>query len=181
MNITPDDVSNALSTFGQGTPRSMATRWIEQEPAQGPAHLVPIGEFPWGDDFSWLRHLTCGNHPTGKYYTKNPWERGIHLVECPLDVDGNPGMYDCSCNRLSLVVVVAPDSQEQRDIIAKRLADHAQTGCDKDQMIFEGTYGAPGIGQAWRCGYCNKPWSNIGGTFIAEEEGAHLLTIEDVR
>lgn len=147
-------------------------------PIEGPAELVQISAFTWTDDLSWLRELTCRNHPTAKYYTKNWWDRRLHLVEYPADM---PPYTECPCPASDMVVVIRPDSQEQRDMIAARLDAHAKLGCDKEQMVFEGTYGAPGIGQAWRCTYCGKPWSNIGGTFIAEEEGAHLLTIEDVR
>lgn len=151
---------------------------VMQNPIEGPAELVEIWAFTWTGDYSWLRTMTCRNHPTAVYYTKNWWDRHLHLVQTPVDL---PPFTECDCPVCDLVVVVGPDSQEQRDMIAGRLAAHKQLGCDPKQLVFEGTYGAPGIGQAWRCTYCDKSWSNIGGTFIAEDQGAHLLTIEDVR
>jgi hypothetical protein len=43
-------------------------------------------------DMSTLKEMTCVNHPTARYLTKNPWQRGLHFVtpatgfgfsECP--------------------------------------------------------------------------------------------------
>lgn len=33
------------------------------------------------DDFSTMKRLTCVNHPTARYLTKNPWARGLHFIE----------------------------------------------------------------------------------------------------
>lgn len=124
MNTTPENVREMLSTFGQGTPRSMATRWLEQEPVQGPALLVSVDDFPWTDDFSWMRELTCVNHPTAKYYTKNLFSRGLHIITLPQGIPMEERTYtgECKCPLRDLVVVVAPGSQEERDVIAARMA-----------------------------------------------------------
>jgi len=41
-------------------------------------------------------------------------------------------------------------------------------------------YGAPGIGQAWTCTACGRPWSRVGGIFWPAESGVHILSPEDV-
>lgn len=68
--------------------------------------LIPIREFKWTDDFSWLRTLTCANHPTAKYYTKNPYQRSIHFVSAP---DGFPMWEECRCPNSDLRVVCEDD------------------------------------------------------------------------
>lgn len=63
--------------------------------------LVPIKEFEWTDDYSFHRTLTCKNHPTAKYFTKNPFFRSIHLIKIPEDMT-----EECKCPFEDLVVVV---------------------------------------------------------------------------
>lgn len=67
---------------------------------------VPIGEFEWTDDYSYLRTLTCKNHPTAKYFTKNPWHRKLTLVKLPddEDIERSP-TGECLCPFGDLVVV----------------------------------------------------------------------------
>lgn len=43
--------------------------------------LIPVRDHKWTDDFSYLREMTCINHPTAVYYTKNPFERNIHIIK----------------------------------------------------------------------------------------------------
>jgi hypothetical protein len=45
--------------------------------------LVPLHDFAWTDDYSFMRVLTCVNHPTAKYLTKNVFNRHLHVVDFP--------------------------------------------------------------------------------------------------
>lgn len=68
--------------------------------------LVPIGEYQWTDDFSFHRELTCRNHLTARYLTKNPWQRSIHIVKRPEgEIERTPN-GDCTCPFTDLAVVV---------------------------------------------------------------------------
>lgn len=64
--------------------------------------LVGINEFEWTHDFSWLRTITCQNHPSAKYYTKNPFEHGLHLIKAP---NGYGYGNECECNFDQLAVI----------------------------------------------------------------------------
>jgi len=157
--------------------------WLQNEPIQGPAHLVLATDYPWTDDFSWLRALTCINHPTAGYLTKNPWERSVHIWFYPKGPDGKSLGHDCPCPSTALAVIVVPGSWEERDLIAGRIAAHK---CDPAKhLVYEGEYGAPGYGQAWRCAYCDAPWSRVGDTFFMNDpesgEPVNILNINDVR
>lgn len=63
--------------------------------------FVSIHEYEWTDDYSYLRKLTCKNHPTARYLTKNPWFRGVHIQKFP---DGMTS--DCSCPFNDMVVII---------------------------------------------------------------------------
>lgn len=83
------------------------------------AQLVPIGLFPWSDDYSWSRMLTCLNHSTARYYTKNPFWRNLHLVKLPQDANiPRSGTGECTCPMEYLAVIVAPGSNEEIDYLA---------------------------------------------------------------
>lgn len=62
--------------------------------------LTPVGEYEWTDDYSFMRSMTCKNHPTARYLTKNPFFRGVHVVKFP---DGMT--EECSCPFGDLVVI----------------------------------------------------------------------------
>jgi hypothetical protein len=47
--------------------------------------LIKLGDWEWGDDYSYLRTLTCVNHPTARYLTKNPFFRSIGIITLPTD------------------------------------------------------------------------------------------------
>jgi len=47
---------------------------------------------PIWSDLSTMKTLTCVNHPTAEYTTKNPWRRTLHLMKCPGGMD-----VECSC------------------------------------------------------------------------------------
>lgn len=64
--------------------------------------MIPVKEFDWGE-IGPLHKLTCRNHPTAEYLTKNPWARGLHLIKTP---DGFPTLEECPCPFEDLVVVV---------------------------------------------------------------------------
>jgi hypothetical protein len=78
--------------------------------------LIPVSEYEWSNDYSYLRTLTCKNHPTAKYLTKNPWQRGLHFIKPPVEApqEGWPlGGYECPCSFGDLVVVVEATDQER--------------------------------------------------------------------
>lgn len=62
---------------------------------------IPVREYEWTDDYSYMRELTCKNHPTARYLTKNPWSRSLHFIKPP---DGYIG--ECECPFSDLVVIV---------------------------------------------------------------------------
>lgn len=74
--------------------------------------LVPIGEYEWTDDYSFLRTLTCRNHPTAKYYTKNPYFRSIGLIKLPEGDIERTATGECTCPFADLAVVVTEDEVE---------------------------------------------------------------------
>lgn len=73
------------------------------------------GAVDWRDK-STHKTLTCANHPTARYLTKNPWERGLHFIR-PCDeapVEGWPGSgLECPCPFSDLRVVVFDDPAEE--------------------------------------------------------------------
>jgi hypothetical protein len=63
--------------------------------------LIPIVKHNWTEDYSYLREVTCKNHQTAVYLTKNPYNRSLHLVELP------EGMTEeCKCPFADLAVLV---------------------------------------------------------------------------
>jgi hypothetical protein len=62
--------------------------------------LTPIRDYKWTDDYSFHRKLTCKNHPTARYLTKNPYFRSIHLIKLP---DGET--KECTCPFDDLMVI----------------------------------------------------------------------------
>jgi len=46
-------------------------------------------------------------------------------------------------------------------------------------LTFRGSYGAPGVGQAWDCTECGQSWVRLGDRFYPAEQGAHILTPAD--
>jgi hypothetical protein len=81
------------------------------------AQLVPIGTFPWSNDYSWMRTVTCINHPTAQYLTKNPYRRTLHTVQLPEGKDIQRTVTgECPCPFSHLAVVVVPGSNEEKDM-----------------------------------------------------------------
>jgi hypothetical protein len=77
--------------------------------------LVPVREYEWTDDYSYLRTLTCKNHPTAKYLTKNPFYRSISVVRLPDGDIERSNTGECTCPFDDLVVVVAESQPEDSD------------------------------------------------------------------
>lgn len=65
--------------------------------------LIPLGQVPDGtwDDLSTLKELTCVNHPTARYLTKNPWTRSLHFVQAAEGFD----FTECPCPFSDLRVI----------------------------------------------------------------------------
>lgn len=72
------------------------------EPTEAPA-LVPIREFDWISNGLQERLITCRNHTTGLWMTKNPTMRTLHFLRPPF---GMPG--ECPCPFSDLCVIVDP-------------------------------------------------------------------------
>jgi hypothetical protein len=80
--------------------------------------LVPVNEYKWDDDYSYLRKLTCKNHQTAEYLTKNPWQRGLHVIKVPTDAHiERSSTGECTCSFGDLVVIVedAESKAAERD------------------------------------------------------------------
>ncbi|GLI00663.1 hypothetical protein [Phytohabitans aurantiacus] len=42
-----------------------------------------------------------------------------------------------------------------------------------------GVYGAPGVGQAWKCAECGRDWARVGARFYPAEDCQHILSPAD--
>lgn len=71
--------------------------------------LVPIKEFEWTEDYSFMRELTCKNHQTARYLTKNPWNRSVHIAKFPEGDIERSRNGDCTCPFSDMVVIVKED------------------------------------------------------------------------
>lgn len=72
-------------------------RWIPEN-----ITFVPWAKFAWTDDYSWDRTMTCHNHPSAKYYTKNFLAMAVFLVQSP---NGYRLGEECQCGPDAMVVV----------------------------------------------------------------------------
>jgi hypothetical protein len=63
-------------------------------------------EFEWTDDYSFMRSMTCINHPTARYLTKNPFWRSIHVVRLPEGAIQRSFTGECICPITDLAVIV---------------------------------------------------------------------------
>lgn len=61
---------------------------------------TPVNEFKFPEPGSKMFQLTCKNHPTAKYLTKNPYSRGLHLINVPEGFSS-----ECPCAFGDLVVL----------------------------------------------------------------------------
>lgn len=62
---------------------------------------IPVGEFRFPEPGPVMFDMTCRNHPTARYSTKNPYQRGLHILKFP---DGMTG--ECPCPFSDMVVIV---------------------------------------------------------------------------
>jgi hypothetical protein len=76
--------------------------------------LVPIRDYWWNDDLSWLRSLTCANHTDAAYLTKNPFSRGIHLIKRPEGDMPRSATGECLCPFSDLRVVIGQEDLDAR-------------------------------------------------------------------
>lgn len=67
--------------------------------------LTPVHEYVWTDDLSFMRTLTCRNHTTARYLTKNPFIRSLHLVRIPDGDIERSYTGECKCAFSDLVVI----------------------------------------------------------------------------
>ena len=98
------------------------------------ALLVPVREFTWTDDYSFLRELTCRNHPTANYLTKNPWNRSLLLVKFP-----DAATKECECLFDDLVVVVYPgkaDPPQDEGGLEWKMDDDVMTSDSVPESLF---------------------------------------------
>lgn len=49
----------------------------------------PASGVDW-QDFSTMKELTCVNHPTAEYLTKNPWQRSLHFIHPCVEAMSEP-------------------------------------------------------------------------------------------
>lgn len=68
--------------------------------------LVPIREFEWTNDYSYHRNMTCINHPTARYSTKNPYFRSIFVHKLPEGDIERSDTGECTCHISDLAVIV---------------------------------------------------------------------------
>lgn len=71
----------------------------ETQPAEvSKANLLTLAEaeeqglVTWSD-LSTMKYLTCINHPSALYLTKNPWMRTLHWVKASVEYPGS----ECPC------------------------------------------------------------------------------------
>lgn len=67
--------------------------------------LTPVSEYVWTEDYSFLRSLTCKNHQTARYLTKNPWFRSLHLIKPPEGDIQRSETGECVCPFNDLMVI----------------------------------------------------------------------------
>jgi hypothetical protein len=67
--------------------------------------LTPVRDYVWTDDYSFMRRMTCINHPTALYLTKNPFTRSIHLIKVPEGNIERTDMGECKCPFNELAVI----------------------------------------------------------------------------
>lgn len=73
----------------------------------GKITFVPIREYEWTNDYSFMRSVTCMNHPSARYLTKNPWTRTLHIVQLPDGKDiPRTASGECTCPFSDLAVII---------------------------------------------------------------------------
>lgn len=72
--------------------------------------LTPIHEYVWPDDLSEMHSLTCRNHTSARYLTKNPFSRGLHIIALPEGDIPRAMTGECQCPLRDLVVIEAMEA-----------------------------------------------------------------------
>jgi len=72
--------------------------------------LVPVKEFRFPEPGPDMFALTCKNHPTAEYFTKNPYQRGLHVIKLPEGNIERSATGECKCPFGDLVVKVDESS-----------------------------------------------------------------------
>ena len=71
---------------------------------------IPINLFSFGEPGPEMFVLTCKNHPTAKYLTKNPYQRSVHFIREP---EGFRHGQECPCKFKDLVVVTFEETEAE--------------------------------------------------------------------
>ena len=73
--------------------------------------LVSMDRIGNWSDLSVMKEMTCKNHPTARYLTKNPSTRGLHFVTVSdegMRGEFEDGKLECPCPFSDLMVIVGP-------------------------------------------------------------------------
>src|SRR5690242_1847625 len=93
-------------------------------------NLVPIDKFKWTDDYSYHRHITCVNHQTLRWSTKNWWARSVFFHGNVNDT-GAPRVRECECPAEDLRVVV---DESQPPVCCPWGTKPERTACEPDKL-----------------------------------------------
>lgn len=63
--------------------------------------LIPFSEVDFSD-YSKMKSITCVNHPTARYLSKDPYSRGLHFIH---SADEMPAGTECPCPFSDLRVI----------------------------------------------------------------------------
>lgn len=72
---------------------------------------TPISEFDFGEPGPTMYELTCKNHPTARYLTKNPHCRSLIVADLPKGDIPRTSTGECTCP-VSDLVVIGSDKDE---------------------------------------------------------------------
>ncbi len=79
--------------------------------------LIPVSEYKWTDDYSFMREMTCVDHPTALYSTKNPYWRTVHLLKVPDGDIARNANGECLCPFSKLAVIVDEEPEPETPAI----------------------------------------------------------------
>jgi hypothetical protein len=100
---------------------------------------------------------------------------GAALIACGAVADTTSG---------STLGPILPPFPTSPDHVAAAAQDTSGSPVEHDcqaagTLTFAAVYGAPGVGQAWKCTECGRDWARLGERFYPAEEGAHILRPAD--
>lgn len=95
--------------------------------------FAEAGELKMWENYADLKTITCVNHPTAYYLSKNPSTRSLHFIrwcdEAPFTTKSDPTVdervaahgllasYECPCPYSDLRVVVFESADEEREFL----------------------------------------------------------------